>query len=500
MRLPKSYYNIISFIGTVIAGISLFLIIVFSIVAYFYQDTSSYVGLFIFIIIPGFFLLGLIIIPVGMMIEVKRRKTRELEYIKKGWPIINLNVSKYRNAVMIFGFGTVALMVISAVGSYEAFHYTESNEFCGTLCHDVMEPEYVAYQNSPHARVGCVECHVGTGADWYVRSKLSGLRQVYAVLTDDFNRPIETPIHNLRPARETCEKCHWPEKFYAGQLRQTKHFLTDSLNTQWNMSLKMKMGPDHSALGLTEGIHWHINPNVQIEYVSKRDQRKSIPWVKYTNLETGEVTLYEDEHKPLNEKKMAEAEVRGMDCMDCHNRPSHNYYTPQEFIDHALIAGHIPSDLPYIKKVAMDLFVDPYESKDTAIQTIRDYTRQFYAENLPEILESRGPDVDKAIDGMINEFSQNIFPEMGASWDEYESHIGHKTYNGCFRCHDDNHKSPEGKVISKDCNICHTIVMQGKTGEEQFTSVNGALEFVHPETLDDGWEEDLCTECHRYLY
>lgn len=500
MQLPKSYYNLLSFTGTAIAGVSLITIIVFSIVAFLYEDTSSYVGLFIYIIIPTFLLIGLCIIPIGMIIEVRRRKTRELEYIKKGWPVIDLNVKKYRNAILIFSVGTIILGILSSIGSYEAFHYTESNEFCGTLCHEVMEPEYVAYQNSPHASVACVECHVGNGANWYVRSKLSGIRQVYGVLTNNFSRPIETPIHNLRPARETCEKCHWSEKFYARQLRQTKHFLTDSLNTEWNISLQMKIGPEHLALGLTEGIHWHINPNVQIEYVSKREARKVIPWVKFTNLETGEVTLYEDEENALNEKKMAEAEIRGMDCMDCHNRPSHNYYTPQEFIDHAIISGEIPKDLPFIKKIAMDLFIDPYESKDTAIQTIRNYTRDFYAENMPEILETREADINKAIEGIIYEFSQNIFPEMGVSWDQYESHIGHKTYNGCFRCHDDNHKSKEGDVISKDCNICHTIVLQGNPGKEQFTSIKDSLEFIHPKELDEGWEKDLCFDCHRYLY
>ena len=476
------------------------MIILFSLVGYFYEDTSSYLGLFIFIIIPGFLIIGLVIIPIGMMIEVKRRKKRELEYIKKGWPIIDLNVSRYRNAILIFGIGTIVLFILSSIGSYEAFHYTESVEFCGTLCHDVMEPEYVAYQNSPHARVACVACHVGTGADWYMRSKLSGLRQVYAVLTDDFERPIGTPIHDLRPARETCEECHWPEKFYSRNLRQTKHFLTDSLNTQWDITLQMKIGPEQSALGLSEGIHWHINPNVKIDYIPKRDNRKDIPWVKYTNLETGEVTIYEDEENALSEKKMAAAVERNMDCMDCHNRPSHHYFTPQEFIDHGLISGAIPKDLPFIKKIAMDLFIDPYDTKDTAIHTIKTYTKEYYAENMPEILETREADIDKAIEGMIEEFSKNIFPEMLVSWDEYDSHIGHKTYNGCFRCHDDNHKSEDGKVISKDCNIFNTIVLQGKPGEEQFSSVADALDFIHPKELEDGWEEDLCTECHRYLY
>ncbi len=500
MKLPKSYYNIPSFVGTIIAGMSLFMIVLFSSIGYLYEDTSTYLGLFVFIILPVFLIMGLIIIPIGMLIEVKHRKKRELEYVKKGWPIIDLNVTRYRNAILIFSVGTIILFFISAIGSYEAFHYTESNEFCGTTCHTVMNPEYTAYQNSPHAKVGCVDCHVGTGADWYVRSKLSGLHQVYAVLTDDFERPIGTPIRDLRPARETCEECHWPEKFYAQQLRQTQHYIADSVNSEWSINLKMKIGPQHSAMGLSEGIHRHINPEVKIEYIPKRDNRKDIPWVKYTNLKTGETTIYEDEENALDEEKMATAVTRTMDCMDCHNRPSHHYYTPQEFIDHALVAGNIPKDLPFIKKVAMDLFKDPYETTDSALTNIRNYTMDYYKTNLPDVYAARQADIEKAIVGMTAEFSQNIFPEMKVNWDEYESHIGHKTYNGCFRCHDDNHKSTDGKVISKDCNLCHTIVAQGKPGQEMFTSVNEALDFVHPVELEDGWQEELCTECHRYLY
>jgi hypothetical protein len=186
--------------------------------------------------------------------------------------------------------------------------------------------------------------------------------------------------------------------------------------------------------------------------------------------------------------------------MDCHNRPSHHYYTPQEFIDQAMTSGEIPQHLPYIKKIAMDLFVDPYEFTDTAIHRIKTYPYEFYEENAPEIIETRKEDIEKAIEGMIDGFSKNIFPEMWVSWDEYDSHIGHKTYKGCFRCHDDNHKSEDGDVIRKDCEICHTIVSQGKQGQEEFALLNEDLPFIHPVELEDGWEGELCSDCHRYLY
>ncbi len=499
MKLPRSYYNTLSFIGTVVAAISLFMIIFGAIVGYFFEASNAYLGLFTYIILPAIMITGLILIPVGMLIDVKRRK-KEKEYLKKKWPVIDLNISRYRNAILIFGVGTLFLLLLSGIGSYEAFQYTESVEFCGTVCHDVMDPVYTAYQESPHAQVACVDCHVGSGADWYVRSKMSGLRQVYAVITDDFSRPIPTPIENLRPARETCEECHWPQKFYSRQLRNTKHYLTDSVNTEWNISLQMKIGPAHSAYGLTEGIHWHINPDVKIEYVSLREAREMIPYVKYTNMKTGEVTIYNDEELTLDAETIASKESREMDCIDCHNRPSHEYKTPQEFIDLAITAGKIPDDLPYIKKVAMDLFVDPYSHTDSAIATIKEYTANYYQENLPEIWRTRQNDIQMAINGIIDGFSQNIFPEMQASWDVYPNFIGHKTYNGCFRCHDDRHKSDDGQVIRKDCDICHTIVAQGEQGQEEYAAVHEDLEFVHPKKLKEGWEEDLCTDCHRYLY
>jgi len=364
-----------------------------------------------------------------------------------------------------------------------------------------MKPEHTAYQNSPHARVTCVECHVGSGVGWYVRSKLSGLHQVYAVITNDFHRPVGTPLHDLRPAGETCEQCHWPQKFYSRQLRSEKHFLTDSLNTEWNISLQMKIGPSNSAYGLAEGIHWHINPKVKIEYISKDDQREEIPWVKYTNLETGEVTEFRDTTNQVEQSTIDESNKRVMDCIDCHNRPSHHYATPADFIDNALTSGAIPKDLHFIKKATMKAFVEPYmNSTDSSLMQIDSLIHNFYKEKKPWLYSSKQVEIKMSIDEAKKQFSNNIFPEMKASWDAYPDHIGHKTYNGCFRCHNDTHVSENGKTITKDCNLCHTIAMQGKVGEESYAPLNKSLEFVHPKDIGDEWKTTECTVCHRNLY
>ncbi|MHC1702440.1 MAG: NapC/NirT family cytochrome c [Tenuifilaceae bacterium] len=500
MKLPRSYYNLLSFIGTAIAGVSFFMILFLFIISFLFVK-SSYLGLFIYIIIPAFMVFGLLLIPLGMLIELRRRKKRVHVYLKNEWPVIDLNISKYRNAIMIFGVGTFLLLLLTGLGSYEAFHYTESVEFCGTLCHEVMKPEHVAYQNSPHARVTCVECHVGSGAGWYVRSKLSGVRQVYAVMTNDFSRPIATPIHNLRPARETCEQCHWPQKFYSRQLRSEKHFLSDSMNTEWNISLQMKIGPEHSAFGLTEGIHWHINPNVKIDYISTEDNREEIPWVKYTNLLTGEVTIFKDTINVIDDAQVESSEIRSMDCIDCHNRPSHHYSTPAEFVDHSLTSGAIPKDLHFIKRYSMKVLVEPLKpTTDSTLLQIDSLLHGYYRDNKPWIYSSRQEDIKRSIEEVKTQFSKNVFPEMKASWDVYPDHIGHKVYDGCFRCHNDSHVSQSGKIIRKDCNLCHTIVQQGKAGQEFYAPLNSSLEFVHPKDIGDEWKTTKCSVCHRNLY
>ncbi len=494
MKLPSSVYNWLSLIGAVVALISLFMIIFLFAVSTIFDQGGSYLGLVVYIILPGFLVIGLLLIPVGMYVS-SRRKKKEGDKKKPGWPIVDLNIKAHRNAFTIFAIGSTIFLFLSAIGSYEAFHYTESVEFCGTLCHEVMYPEYTAYQFSSHARVACVECHVGSGADWYVRSKLSGLYQVYAVTTGVFPRPIPTPISNLRPARETCEKCHWPQKFYSHKLRKEKHYLNDDENTEWNIDLVMKVGASHSALGLSEGIHWHINPNTKIEYMATDEKRQTVPWVKYTNLETGKVKIFRDEDNMFEDNMFDSLETHVMDCMDCHTRPSHNYQPPAFFVNNAITAGDIPFELPGIKSLSMDICSEEFETTEEAMNYIRSEIEAHYAEY--DSVDSGL--VEKAIIGLQKYYNRNIFPEMKVRWDAYPNNIGHLEFTGCFRCHNDVHVSEEGEVISKDCNLCHSISAQGSPGNMMAAGFEESLEFKHPVDIDEEWKEMLCVDCHTGL-
>jgi hypothetical protein len=499
MKRESTSRNWITIIGALIAAVNLLLIIVLFIISTIFNKNATNLGLFIYIVLPGFLLLGLLMIPVGIIIS--RRKLRNLsEDGKIRLPAIDLNNPIHRKRFILFTIVTIVILFLSTYGSMQAFHLTESVEFCGTLCHKVMEPEYTAYRNSDHANVACVECHVGNGASWYVKSKLSGLHQVYAVLTKTYPSPIETPLHDLRPARETCEKCHWPQKFYSRKLVNKKYYLADSLNSEYDCVLQMKIGPEYSDLGLTEGIHWHINPNVKIEYISENDKRELISYVRYTNNVTGEVIVYKDPNNAISDSTISVSHSRLMDCIDCHNRPSHNYKSPPVYFDRAMLTAGISNDIPFIKKTAMGILKNTFTDKDSAMRQIRDSIINYYKTDFKSYYDKNSSKIENSIVSIQRGFSQNTFPSMKVTYDAFPEHIGHLESEGCFRCHNDSFTSEKGRKITRDCNLCHTIVGQGKNGNFQYANIKESLEFNHPKDIGTAWKEANCSECHKYLY
>jgi nitrate/TMAO reductase-like tetraheme cytochrome c subunit len=496
IRLPASVQNWISLIGLMIAIISLFIIFILFVISNFLGRGGLYLGLVTYILLPALMMAGFFLIIIGMITYTIRKK-KEGKIRALGWPRIDLNLVKHRRAFFIFSGLTTLILFISALGSYEAFHFTESVPFCGRLCHTVMEPEYTAYQHTPHARVPCVECHVGPGADWYVRSKLSGLYQVYATVTDKYPRPIPTPIENLRPAREVCEICHWPEQFYDYKIRFETYYLADTENTEWDLRLIVKTGSEHPAMGLKEGIHWHINPDVKIEYIAADERREEISWVRYTDLKTRDVLVFQSDGFDLESGGMDEKEIRTMDCIDCHNRASHNYKTPSRFVNTAMVAGKISSELPDIKSLTMELCGKDYASKDEGLHTIRNDIYGYYEKNYPEILSEKRDLVDRAVGELRTLFSQNIFPKMKVRWDVHPNHIGHLDYKGCFRCHAGTLSSDKASVIGHDCNLCHVITAQGTPPNLELGDLRHPLTFKHPVDIDEAWKEMLCSECHE---
>lgn len=491
-KLPSSVYNPVSLIGAAVAIISFGLILFLFVLEFFATESNPYLGILTFIILPGILIFGLLLIAYGVYRE--RRRTQKGIIRDKNFPIIDLNNTKHRTAITVFTTGTILLLFFSAFGSFKAYEYTESDEFCGTVCHTVMEPEYTAYKSSPHSKVGCVKCHIGPGAGWFVRSKMSGAYQVYSVLFDKYPRPIATPVHSLRPARETCEQCHWPEHFYSEKKHQNTYFLSDENNTKWQITLLMKVGGGNDETGNVSGIHWHIQKGNEITYISTDSTREVIPWV-HSKTADGKDKIFISKEGGLTEPEMLKGVERKMDCIDCHNRPSHIYHAPAASINNMMAMNWIDNKLPFIKSVSMDALEKPYTKKEIALDSIKTAIEEFYAANYPDLPMDKKPRINSAVKEVQKIYSRNYFPLMQVSWRKYPDHIGHMYSAGCFRCHDGKHFTIEGKVISKDCNSCHTILAQQyENGSEEF-SLSG-IEYKHPVDIGNEWYEMNCSDCH----
>jgi len=357
-----------------------------------------------------------------------------------------------------------------------------------------MHPEFTAYKASPHARVACVDCHVGSGASWYVKSKLSGLRQVYYTARGTFPRPIPSPVHNLRPAAETCEQCHWPKKFWGAQLKTFTHFGSDEQNTPRVIRLLIKTGGGDPNLGQAgAGIHWHMNINNKITYFATDEQRQVIPWVRMESSD-GRVAEYVTKDSPPTQAQIDKADKRRMDCVDCHNRPTHIYVPPDLSVDRSLAGGAIDPSLPFIKQQGVQVLTAEYKTSDEAQKAIADSINKFYNEKYPQIAAAKAASLKTAVTELQRIYATTTFPEMKLNWKTHPNNVGHFYYQGCFRCHDGNHVSKEGKVISKDCNSCHTVLEQQESGT-QIASLP-VQPFKHPVDLGDLTAVN-CSDCHN---
>jgi nitrate/TMAO reductase-like tetraheme cytochrome c subunit len=490
-RVPGLIRNYLSLIGLVVIALCLANLLFLLLVDVLAGGSNPYFGVLTYMVLPLFLVIGLVLLIVGMLRERARRRKIAPDQVPT-YTKIDLNVPRQRAIFTFVGSFLVVFVLLTAVGSYRAYEFTDSTQFCGQLCHNVMNPEFTAYQASPHARVRCVECHVGPGASWYVRSKMSGMRQVYAATFNTFPRPIPSPVENLRPAQQTCEQCHWPEKFYGAQLKTINHFGYDEKNTPRQIKLLIKTGGGSPTTGMTTGIHWHMNISNEVWYVPTDKQRQKIAYVKIKDHQ-GRVTEFFAKDSPVKPDDIKKATLRRMDCVDCHNRPTHIYQPPDKSVDDLLTAGRIDISLPYVKKYAVEVMTKPYKTTQEGLEGIATDLDSTYMTKYPDVYAKKLPAIKQAITEVQRVFSTNIFPEMKLDWRTHPNNIGHLYSEGCFRCHDGLHVSKEGKVIARDCESCHILLGQ-ENGGSAMAKVPSAT-FQHP-----GGEMDFaavnCNECH----
>ena len=442
--------NLISLVGTLMMVLSLLFIAALLVMQAMGFEGGAYIGIITFVVLPVIFLLGVAIVPLGIWLQHRREARAAAEGRPVGHlPIIDLNKETTRGVLLGFTALSVPIIAIAAGLTYKAVHYMDSTEFCGTACHQVMQPEYTAFQRSPHVGVGCAGCHIGPGAEWFVKAKISGAWQLVAVALDLYPRPIETPVHSLRPASGTCEQCHWPTKFVGERLKVRTHYADDEANTELKTALMVKVGGRIG--GESHGIHWHVDPDHVLRYRSD-PSRETIYEIELTDRVAGSKKLFK-----IEEPAPEGSEWRTMDCVDCHNRPSHIYRSPENEIDLALLEGRIDKSLPYIKREGVRILTEKeYASHEEAREGIAAAVKAYYSENYPDVAGS--PAVEQAGQALGDAYTWNNFPHMKVTWNLYPDHIGHQQSPGCFRCHDNKHKTETGEKVGKKCSTCHSIV------------------------------------------
>jgi hypothetical protein len=404
---------------------------------------NPYLGIVVFLIVPVIFFAGLALIPIG--IYLGRRQ------IRKGVAAAQFDRSKILRRVAWFFVVTSLLnLLIGTQFTYRAVKHMETPQFCGATCH-VMKPEFAAYVNAPHSKIECVECHVApTGAGW-IRAKTSGIRQLVEVALNTYPRPIPPALESNRlvPARETCENCHWSQKFADVRLRIINKYGDDEASSHTQTVLMMMVGGSRIS-----GIHGaHFGPGIRIRFATADRARQTIPWVEYRNSTSGEVETYvTSDSSPDTVKTLPKYD---MQCVDCHNRPSHSFDMPDRAVDKALGLGDIAVTLPFIKKKSVELLKANYSTSAEAADKLPRALVGFYQQDYPKLYAQRSQEISQAAQAVLAIYNRNVFPEMKVSWGTYPNNLGHTDFPGCFRCHDGAHAGKDEKTITQDCSSCH---------------------------------------------
>lgn len=441
---------------------------------------NQYLNVVGLLMLPGVLVSGLVICPLGIAFR-RWRKRRGL-----------VGRITTRQALIFLAVTFFLIVPVLGVGGYQGYEFSDSPEFCGTICHN-MAPQYAGYNRSPHARVTCAGCHIGSGAAPFVKAKLRGSVQMVHTFLNSYPIPVPPAITELRPARETCEQCHWPSQFFGSALRRIAHYAPDEQNTRHNYEILVKVGGANAATGQAEGIHMHMLDHVT--YIADDAKLDHIPWVKYKNPD-GTETIFRSDGKPATAPPPAGSQ-RLLDCIDCHNLAGHEFASPERAVNHGLLVGWLDTTLPYIKREAVRALAGNYKTQSEGVAAIRHHLEGFYSGAYPQVWSQRRDDVEKAIEATASIYRANFFPEFKVDWRTYPSHLGHMESPGCFRCHDGLHVADNGRRITSDCNTCHTFLYR-----QPDPNVIHEQKFDHPLKIHELWqglgphEKMLCTDCH----
>jgi hypothetical protein len=489
--------NWLTILGYALAACGLTGVVFFIGADLIFSRDGSYVGV---AVVPPLLVTlgGCALIALGIFREWWRRN-RGLPPSAPGEALLRLGgkLMQRSNSLFLVPMAPLASLGIlfAGAGSLTAVEYTESNAFCGEMCHDVMGPEATVYQESAHAKIACVKCHVGEGSESYIRSKLNGMRQLSAVAIGSYSRPIPTPIHNRRPSREMCESCHWPERFIDYKVLTRTYFPSSGDDEPLRLRAMLKVGGGRSDLVESSGIHYHMLIAHKVEFVTRDKRRQDVAWVRMTHPD-GKVEEFRNTENPMSDAERDKLAAHVLECIDCHSRPAHRFPPPVDSVNAGLLTGLISRELPEIKVEAVRALDGGYATTEEALAGIDLGLRAFYDENYPDVLEDDLDELERTVASLQGIYQRTIFPEMKADWSSHPDNIGHRDSPGCFRCHNDEMESEDGETIFTDCSRCHVILAQGEDIAVAKANFELGSAFVHPEDGDTLEEFTQCSDCH----
>lgn len=401
-------------------------------------------------------------------------------------------------AVLMLALAGIAVALATA-GGIAAWEYSNSNAFCTNMCHAVHPEEPVAHAASFHARVQCVECHMGRVSTLELMLiKPTHINELWGMIAG-----YERPTHSktLRPARDSCEACHWPSVRHADTVRTKVRYDTDAKSRETRTRLVMHTGTGEVRESGSKGIHWHIAQ--ELTYVATDESKQKIPWVQAKDAQ-GKVTTWYDPTSGVTPQQIEKLEKRRMDCIDCHNTTGHPFPNPANLVDEAIQDGRISRSLPAVKARALAVV----EKAGTLTGTKDERAAkidQAVAATAPKDAKPAAAKDEKAFaEEMKRILLLTSFSGKNLTWRTFPDNIGHNDFPGCFRCHDGKHLDSQGQAIRLQCTLCHAlpqVVREGgarsvpSTVKPDLTplSSHGEPNFMHEHR---GKVDDTCKMCH----
>lgn len=417
-------------------------------------ELGNYRGIISYLILPTIFVVGLILIPIGLRILRRKEKAGQ----PTTFPVLNFNEPRLRSiAILVFMLTIVNLMIVS-VATYKGLSVMHSDAFCGGTCHNVMQPQAVSHLTTTHANVYCADCHIGEGVAHFTVAKLNGARQMVEFILGDYRRPVPqpTPVRN-----EICTRCHAVERFSEDRLHILRTFDDKEKSGEKITIYRMLVGGLHD--GKWRGSHKHNA--LKIRYLSD-PKRSTITEIEVTRPDGSTDKFVDKDAKTPDGAVWTE-----MGCTDCHSRPAHRFSTPEALVDTALSRGSIDKTLPFIKREAVAVLKTSYPSPDEAKKGIPAALQASYAKLAPNLDADGKGKVEAAGKLLAQEWTENNFPDMKVTWGTYVDYLQHEP--GCYRCHDKKHVNAKGEAVHQRCGSCHTVIVDKEEKPE-------ALDVLYP--------------------